>query len=151
MTSEVITHSSSTGRRLTRESVPEIVKVLGTSSDKSARSWNIVEVLELLIDAGHFATAHILASRVIEMVRGDGRERLFEGYEALCRLMSDGAQSECVDRLERLYVEIHNTGHSVPDRVRIGLLVARALALCVGLGTMSQAALLRARNLLQVD
>lgn len=151
MTEEVVTHSLRARRNLSRQNIPEIVKVLRTSSDKSARSWNIVEVLELLIDAGHFATAQTLAGRVIEMVRGDGRERLFEGYEALCRLMSDGAQSECVDRLERLYVAIHNSGHSVADRVRIGLLVARALALCVGLGAMSQAGLLRARNLLQVE
>lgn len=151
MSGEVVTQTSKRTRRLLREDVPEIVKVLRECADKGARSWNIVEVLELLIDAGQFTEALELSRRVIGMVAGDGRERLFEGYEALCSLMSEGSQTECIGRLEKLYVEIHNSGHSVADRVRIGLLVARGLALCVGLGSMSQAALLRARNLLGVE
>ncbi len=137
--------------QLVRESLPEVVQALRLESDSTARSWNIVQLLELLVDAGHFRMALSLSRRVVKMVAGDGRERLFKGYEALCFLMTDGKSSECIQRLEHLYLEIHNSGHSVADRVRIGLLLARALALCVGVGALSPAALLRARNVLSVE
>ncbi len=137
--------------RFSRESLPEIVKALQAANDSSSRAWNIVEVLELLIDAGHFLTARGLSQRVVRMLEGDGRERLFKGYEALCVLMSEGSAEECVARLEQLYIEIHNSGHSVADKVRIGLLLSRALAMCVGGGALPAAGILRARSVLAVE
>jgi tetratricopeptide (TPR) repeat protein len=65
--------------------------------------------------------------------------------------MTKGNQSEALDELERYYMQIHNAGHSVADKARIGMLLARAIALCVGAGTLSQGALLRARNVLGVE
>jgi tetratricopeptide (TPR) repeat protein len=136
---------------LSRESLPEIVRVFTTEPDKSPRSWNIVEVLELLIDGGQFRVAEQLCERVIEMVQGDGRERLFLGYAALCRMMIGGSQSEAIEELERLYIEIDSKGHSLADRVRSGLLLSRALAICAGLGTLPQGVILRARSVLDIE
>lgn len=136
---------------LARESVAQIV--FGSKRDREVvtRGYNIVEMLEVLIDAGQFNEADRLARRAIEMVNADGRERLFQGYLALCDLMRLGQQSAALDTLERLYVAINHAGHSVPDKVRIALLLARGFALCVGLGTANQGMLLRARNVLSVE
>lgn len=139
------------GQRLTRDSVPEIVSALKELNSADTPRWNVVDALELLIDSGNFAHARSLADRIIPLVNGDGRERLFKGYLALCGLMIDGCQTEATRELEALYVEIHHNGHSVADRVRIALLLSRSLSVCVGMGSLSEAALLRARGVLQVE
>ena len=137
-------------QRLCRGSVAGIVRAL-REGEQFAKAWNIVEALELLIDAGQFAVASSLALQVADLVKGDGRERLFQAYAVLCRLMIDGDQSECIVELERLYVEIHNGGHSIADKVRIGLLLSRATAVCVSVGSLSQGAILRVRNVIGVE
>lgn len=138
-------------QRLTRDNVPEIVAALKELNSTTTPRWNVVDALELLIDSGNFAHARALAERIIPLVNGDGRERLFKGYLALCDLMINGAQTEAIRELEALYVEIHHNGHSVADRVRIALLLSRSLSVCVGMGSLSEAALLRARGVLQVE
>jgi hypothetical protein len=135
---------------ISRDSVAGILSVL-RSDDPATPAWNIVEVLELLIDAGHFSSARDLAGKIAALVTGDGRDRLFRGYESLCELMELGDQSRVLETLERLYIEIHNGGHSIADKARIGLLLARALALCVSVGSLSERAMLRARSILSVE
>jgi hypothetical protein len=135
---------------LSRDSVAGILGVL-QSENHATPEWNIVEVLELLIDAGHFSAARDLAGKVVGLVAGDGRDRLFRGYEVLCALMEFGDQSRSLEALERLYIEIHNGGHSIADKARIGLLLARALALCVSVGSLSERSMLRARSILSVE
>jgi len=135
---------------ISRDSVAGILRAL-RSDERQVPQWNIVEVLEVLIDAGQFTAASDLAAKVAHLVSGDGRERLFDGYAALCDLMQYGDQQLCLQTLERLYVQIHNGGHSVPDKARIGLLLARGVALCVGVGSLSQRAILRSRNILSVE
>jgi len=108
-------------------------------------------VLELLIDAGQFRVARGLAARITDMVSGDGRERLFRGYASLCTMMEGGAQRETLNDLERLYVEIHNSGHSLADRVRSALLLARAICVCVSMGTLPEGKIIRARTVLSVE
>lgn len=136
---------------LDRESIAEIVETLRKPRPDSAPSWNVVEALELLIDSGNFLLAQDLARQVSSMVEGDGRERLFRGYEALCRLMVEGAQTNAIQSLEALYIEIHHKGHSLSDRARITLLLARALAVCVAMGSLPESSLLRARQVLSVE
>lgn len=136
--------------KLTRASIDLICRTLDDASG-AAPAWNVVEVLELLIDAGHFLRAKDLSQATSQMVAGDGRERLFDGYALLCELMDCGEQTRCLEALERLYVQIHNGGHSVPDKVRISLLLARALAICVSVGSLSQRAILRARSILSLE
>lgn len=135
---------------ISRDSVAAVLRAFRNHEHRE-REWNIVEVLEVLIDAGQFIAAYDLACNVAEIVLGDGRERLFKGYAVLCELMQSGQQSRCLEALERLYIEIHNGGHSVADRARIGLILARALALCVSVGSLSQRAILRARSILGVE
>jgi len=137
-------------QRLSRDSVAGIVRAL-REGEQFVKAWNIVEALELLIDAGQFGVASSLAVQVADLVRGDGRERLFQAYAVLCRLMINGDQSECIAELERLYVEIHNGGHSIADKVRIALLLSRATAVCVSVGSLSQGAILRVRNVIGVE
>jgi hypothetical protein len=135
---------------VSRDSVVGILRAL-RNREQDAPAWNVVEVLEVLIDAGQFAAAGNLAGTIADLVVGDGRERLFKGYAVLCELMGAGVQKRSLEALERLYIEIHNGGHSVADKVRIGLLLARALALCVSVGSLSQRAMLRCRNILSVE
>jgi hypothetical protein len=137
--------------RLTRDSLAEIVRALNEPSGVESCSWNVVEALELLVDAGHFSLARRLATRVRGMVADDGRERLFRGYISLCALMEEGTQRDALDDLERLYVEIHHAGHSLADRVRSALLLARAICVCVSMGTLSEGSILRARTVLTVE
>ena len=151
MSRAICTVTEEQPKRLTRDSVGEIVRALQDTTGAESCSWNVVEALELLVDAGHFSLAHRLASRVAEMVDGDGRARLFRGYRDLSVLMEAGAQRESVESLERLYIEIHHGGHSLADRVRSALLLARAICVCVGMGTLSEAAIIRARHVLGVE
>lgn len=137
-------------RAVSRDSVVGILRAL-RNQEQEAPAWNVVEVLEILIDAGQFSAAGELAGNIAGLVVGDGRERLFKGYAVLCQLMESGEQRRCLEALERLYIEIHNGGHSLADKARIGLLVARALALCVSVGSLSQRAMLRCRNILSVE
>lgn len=137
--------------RLTRDSVPEVVATLSEATAENTPRWNVVEALELLIDSGNFISARALAERIIPLVNGDGRERLFKGYLALCDLMTSGAQTHCIRELESLYVEINHNGHSLADRVRIALLLSRSLSACVAMGVSGEGSILRARNLLQVE
>jgi tetratricopeptide (TPR) repeat protein len=128
--------------------------VVATLSDATAGNtprWNVVDALELLIDSGNFICAKDLANRIIPLVNADGRERLFKGYLALCDLMISGDQTRSIRELEALYVEINHNGHSLADRVRIALLLSRGLSVCVGMGVLGEASILRARNLLQVE
>ncbi len=137
--------------RLTRDSVPELVSTLADQSCATTPRWNVVEALELLIDSGNFISARGLADRIIPLVNGDGRERLFQGYLALCELMISGDSTNCIAELESLYVEINHNGHSLADRVRIALLLSRSLSVCVGMGVLPEGAILRARNVLHVE
>lgn len=147
---EAVHRETSGGYEISRDSVASVLGVL-RNGQAAAPAWNIVDVLELLIDAGHFLVARNLAGDVAGMVAGDGRQRLFHGYKALCELMELGNQSDSLEALERLYIEIHNGGHSIADKVRIGLLLARALALCVSVGSLSERVMLRARSILSVE
>jgi tetratricopeptide (TPR) repeat protein len=65
--------------------------------------------------------------------------------------MIDGQQSGPLETLERLYIEIHNGGHSLADRVRITLILARVLGVCMAAGSLNQDVLLRARNILSSE
>jgi tetratricopeptide (TPR) repeat protein len=137
--------------RLTRDSVPELVRALNDESPTTTPRWNVVEALELLIDSGNFMCARSLAKRIIPLVNEDGRERLFKGYFALCELMIVGDSTRGVSELESLYVEINHNGHSLADRVRVALLLSRGLSVCVGMGVLPEGAILRARNVLHVE
>lgn len=143
--------SAKTPMRLYRDSIPEIVRTCAEPQGDKTPAWNVVQVLELLTDSGNFSLARQLAERVVLMVEKDGRERLFLAYIALCSLMIEGHQKHSIATLERLYIEINNAGHSVADKIRIGLLVARALSVCVGMGTATESHMLRVRNVLTVE
>jgi tetratricopeptide (TPR) repeat protein len=136
--------------KLGRDSLASVVAAI-KNDEPCASAWNIVEVLEILIDGGHFRLANGVALRVASMVQGDGRERLFNAYAILCELMSEGHQGQSINALEKLYVEINSCGHSVADRARMALLLSRALALCVGVGSLPQGVILRARNVVSVE
>ncbi len=136
--------------RLTRERIPELLKTLQEDGHNPGVTWNAVDALELLVEAGHFRAARGLAEGVAELVAGSPRQRLFRGYVALCTMMEEGMVFESVQALEGVHAEITSGGHSAADRARAALLVARALFVGVSLGVLPEADLLRARAALEV-
>jgi hypothetical protein len=86
-----VSDKGSVDSALCRDSVVGMLQVL-QNHDHPAPAWNIVDALEVLIDAGQFRVARGLASSISELVNGDGRERLFDGYVVLCDLMERDSQ-----------------------------------------------------------
>lgn len=143
--------SCDTPVRLTRERLPELLRTLEEDGHNPGVTWNAVDALELLVEAGHFRAARGLAEGVAELVAGSPRQRLFRGYIALCSMMEEGMVYESVQTLEGVHAEIASGGHSGADRARAALLVARALFVGVSLGVLPEADLLRARAALAAE
>lgn len=136
---------------LSRALVPELLRTMSEDGYAPRITWNAVDALELLIEAGHFRAAKSLAHGVYELVDGTPRSRLFKGYIALCSLMESGMVIECARVIEEVYVQIQHGGHSTGDRVRASLLLARALFVGVSLGVLPERDLMRCRSVLAAE
>ncbi len=143
--------SSDPPEQLSRDRLPELVKTLEKDGHNPGVTWNAVDALELLVEAGHFRAARALAEGVADLVDGSPRQRLFRGYIALCAMMEEGMVFRSVQVLEGIHAEIVSGGHSVADRARAALLVARALFVGVSLGVLPEVDLLRARAVLGAE
>ncbi len=133
---------------LSRDLIPNLVAAVTEQGGSSVGSWNAVDALELLMDAGHYRTAHVLADMVAQLVQGDGRERLFRAYGALCEVMINGVFAGPLERLAESYLEISTGNHSQADKVRAALVYARALLLGASTSSLRESHLLKARALL---
>ena len=136
---------------LTRDMLPELLKTIAQEQHATTATWNAVDALELLIEAGQFRAARSLAISVCKIVETTPRHRLFKGYAALCELMEEGTITHNVGTIEALYVEIHHAGHSDADKVRAAMLLARALFVGVALGVLHDSELIRARTTLLAE
>lgn len=136
---------------LCRDFVPELIRVVEQGGDESGVSWNVVESLELLLDAGAFKDAHALASSVVGMLGDDRRNRLFQAYMQLCDLIQGAPLRPVIERIEGLFIEIEHGGFSHNDRCWSGIVLARALAIGVYTHSLSEAELLRARTILSLE
>jgi tetratricopeptide (TPR) repeat protein len=136
---------------LCRDFVPELIRVVAQGGDDGGVTWNVVESLELLLDAGAFKDAFALATGVIEMLGDDRRNRLFKGYAELARIVEGRPYRECLDAIEALAIEIDHGGFSQNDRCWSAILLARALSIGVYTRVLPEAELFRARRLLSVE
>jgi hypothetical protein len=136
---------------LCRDFVPELIRVVEQGGDESGVSWNVVESLELLLDAGAFKDAHALASSVVGMLGDDRRNRLFQAYIQLCDLIQGAPLQLAIERIEALFIEIEHGGFSHNDRCWSGIVLARALAIGVYTHALPEAELLRARTILSLE
>jgi tetratricopeptide (TPR) repeat protein len=136
---------------LCRDFVPELIRVVEQGGDESGVSWNVVESLELLLDAGAFKDANALASSVVGMLGDDRRNRLFQAYIQLCDLIQGAPLQLAIERIEALFIEIEHGGFSHNDRCWSGIVLARALAIGVYTHALPEAELLRARTILSLE
>ena len=133
---------------LSREFLPELLRVVAQGGDEQGVTWNVVESLELLIDAGAVRDAHALATSVVKMLGDDRRDRLFRGYIGLCEIVQGAPIREKLDALEALFVEIEHGGFSSNDRAWIAIVLARAIQVGVYSRALPESELFRARTLL---
>lgn len=140
--------STETASPLSREFLPELLRVVAQGGDEQGVTWNVVESLELLIDAGAVRDAHALATSVVKMLGDDRRDRLFRGYIELCDIVHGVSIDQKLDTLEALFVEIGHGGFSHNDRAWISILLARALQVGVYSRALPETELFRARTLL---
>lgn len=133
---------------LSRDLLPNLVAAVTEQGGDWGGSWNVVDALELLMDAGQYRTAHALADRVRQLVEGDGRDRLFQAYRVLCEVMIEGVFAGNLEKLDGLHLEISTGNHSVSDKIRAGLVYARALLLGASTTSLRESHLLKARAVL---
>lgn len=143
--------SQETSNPLCRDFLPELIRVVAEGGDDGGLSWNVVESLELLLDAGAFKDAYALAAGVVAMLGDDRRNRLFKAYAELSRIVEGEPFRECLDTLEGLAIEIEHGGFSHNDRRWSAILLARGLSVGVYTRCLPETELLRARRLLSVE
>ena len=133
---------------ISRDFIPELLRVVSENNDSGKVTWNVLESLEVLLDAGNTCGARHLAENVVHMLGDERRNRLFKGYIALCNLMIDGDIEGGVATIEEMYIEIQHGGFSNVDRCWGTILLARALWVGVYCRATPEAELFRARTLL---
>lgn len=136
---------------LCRDFVPELIRVVAQGGDDGGVTWNVVESLELLFDAGAFKDAFALATGVVEMLGDDRRNRLFKAYAELVRIVEGRPFRESLDAIEALAIEIEHGGFSQNDRCWSAILLARALSIGAYTRVLPECELFRARRLLSVE
>jgi hypothetical protein len=149
--SEIELQSQRAPSGLSRDLLPDILAAVNQPGAQGVGSWNVVDALELLLDAGHYRTARALAQMVQHLMGGDGRERLFLAYGTLCEIMIDGVFAGHVPRLEALCQQIATGNHSIADKIRARLVYARALVLGASTSSLRESDLLKARSILNEE
>ncbi len=135
--------------RIRRDLIPLLINGVNEPDKGGAYSWNVVESLEVLFDAGQLAIARSLARSIQELLLHDSRARLFVAYEALAGIVIEGDLTNNLSTIERVHHEIYTQGHSDADRMRISLVRARALGLGVAMKGLPESELMSARSLIE--
>jgi tetratricopeptide (TPR) repeat protein len=133
---------------ISRDFIPELLRVVSQNDDSGNVTWNVLDSLEVLLDAGNTCGALHLAENVVEMLGDEPRNRLFKGYIALCNLMIDGDIDRGLATIEEIYIEIQHGGFSNVDRCWGTILLSRALWVGVYCRATPEVELFRARTLL---
>jgi tetratricopeptide (TPR) repeat protein len=136
---------------LCREFVPELIRVVERGGDEQGVSWNVVESLELLLDAGAFKDALALATNVVAMLADDRRNRLFQAYVELCNLVQGAPINPALEKIEALTVEIEHGGFSANDKCWSAIVLARAIEVGVYSRALPESDLFRARTILSQE
>lgn len=133
---------------LCRDFVPELIRVVERGGDDQGVAWNVVESLELLLDAGAFKDALALATSVVAMLGDDRRNRLFQAYVELCNVVQGAQLATSLEKIEGLAIEIEHGGFSANDRCWSAIVLARAIEVGVYSRALPESDLFRARTIL---
>jgi hypothetical protein len=136
---------------LCRDFVPELIRVVASGGDEGGVTWNVVESLELLLDAGAFKDAGILAESVVEMLGNDKRNRLFKAYGDLCSIVQGAPLREKLRDIEAIASEIEHGGFSANDRCWSAIVHARAIEIGVYSRALPESELFKARTILSQE
>lgn len=136
---------------LCRDFVPELIRVVARGGEDAGVTWNVVESLELLLDAGAFKDALALATSVVEMLGDDRRNRLFKAYAELCGIVQGAPLRAKLENIEALAIEIEHGGFSANDRCWGAIVHARAIEVGVYTRALPEAELFKARTLLSQE
>jgi hypothetical protein len=150
-TAEQLPRQESEIASLSRDCIAVLIAGVKDPERGAPYSWNVVEALEVLMDAGQLFVARSLAQSIQSLLSDDGRARLFRAYEALAGIVIDGELTPNLITIERTYNEIFTMGHSQADRLRITLVRARALGLGVAMKGLPETELLTARALIEQE
>jgi tetratricopeptide (TPR) repeat protein len=136
---------------LVRENLRELLEGVRNPESGLSRTWNVVEAIELLVDAGQFKVARQLADYICGLLGDDERQRLFVAYKALCSIAIDGELQSNLSAIDTISHQITLLGHSHADRLRIALVRARALGIGVAMRALPESEILTARSLLEAQ
>jgi len=136
---------------LSRDFIPELLRVVGGPAEGGNVTWNVLESLEVLLDAGNTHGALSLASNVVQSLGEDRRNRLFKAYIALCEVMVDGDIDAGLDVIEALHLEITHGAFSSADRCWATIVLARALWIGAYCRALPESELFRVRSLLSTE
>lgn len=136
---------------LVRENLRELLEGVRNPESGLSRTWNVVEAIELLVDAGQFKVARQLADYICGLLGDDERQRLFVAYKALCSIAIDGELQSNLSAIDTISHQITLLGHSHADRLRIALVRARALGIGIAMRALPESEILTARSLLEAQ
>jgi tetratricopeptide (TPR) repeat protein len=136
---------------LCRDFVPELIRVVERGGDDQGVTWNVVESLELLLDAGAFKDALALSTSVVAMLGDDKRNRLFQAYSELCNVVQGAPLEASLEKIDALTIEIEHGGFSANDRCWSAIVLARAIEVGVYTRALPESELFRARTLLSQE
>ena len=136
---------------LTRESIPELLRVVSNEAELGGATLNALQSLELLLDAGAVKEALSLARGVVAMLEGDRRDRLFQGYAALCEILVEGTLQRNLERLEQISIEISVGNFSTVDKCWTAILLSRGIQYGVTARALPHSELFRGRAILATE
>jgi hypothetical protein len=148
---EIVVETEAPVEQICRATLPSLISALQDLQADTACSWNVVDATEVLMDAGQYLLARKLSARVADLLESDGRGRLFTAYALFCEMMSTGVVRANLRAIERTRSLLFEGGHSVPDLVRGGVLLARAKVFGVAVGCLPDIELAEARSLLSLE
>lgn len=149
MSKATTARSEGEGLGLQRHDLRELLEGVRNPESGLARTWNVVEALELLLDAGQYKVAQRLARYICTLLHDDDRQRLFAAYETLCQIAIDGTLHSKLAILDTINQQMSVLGHSQADRVRIALVRARALGIGISMKALPEGELFAARVLIE--
>ena len=133
---------------LSRGRLCELIAKLVAGEGTKPLTFNAVEALETLLDAGQYGLAISLASQVSTQLAGDPREQLFKSYKLFASMATFGEVSVNVKLLARQKAMVDGSGCSLEDSIRATMLLARSKIYGVAVGCLPDAALNEAKQLL---
>lgn len=136
---------------IARRGLSGLVAKLIAGEGQQQFTFNAVEALESLIDAGQYGLAISVSSQVCSQLAGDPREHLFKSYKLFCSMATFGEVSVTVKLLARQKALVDGSGSALEDTIRAAVLLARAKIYGVAVGCLPDTALNDAKQILVIE